>query len=45
VICTETYLKRAERREEPGKGHGVMWESVLTYQQIYDAGSKNVCPG
>jgi hypothetical protein len=41
VICTETYLKRAERREHPGKGHGVIWESVLTYQQIYDAGSKN----
>jgi tetratricopeptide (TPR) repeat protein len=41
VICTETYLKRAERREDPGKGHGVIWESVLTYQQIYDAGSKN----
>jgi tetratricopeptide (TPR) repeat protein len=41
VICTETYLKRAERREEPDKGHGVMWESVLTYQQIYDAGSRN----
>jgi hypothetical protein len=42
AICTETYLKRAERREEPGKGHGVILESVLTYQQIYDAGSKNV---
>jgi tetratricopeptide (TPR) repeat protein len=41
VVCTETYLKRAERREDPGKGHGVIWESVLTYQQIYDAGSKN----
>lgn len=41
IICTETYLKRAERREDPGKGHGAIWESVLTYQQIYDAGSKN----
>jgi len=34
-------LKRTEGKEEPGKGHGVAWESVLTYQQIYDAGSKN----
>lgn len=42
VVCTETYLKRAERREESGKGHGVMWESVLSFQQIYDAGSKNI---
>jgi hypothetical protein len=41
VICTETYLKRAERREEPGKGHGAIWESDITFQQIYDAGSKN----
>jgi tetratricopeptide (TPR) repeat protein len=41
AICTETYLKRAERREEPDKGYGAMWESVLTYQQIYDAGSRN----
>ncbi|HET9285633.1 MAG TPA: TIR domain-containing protein [Candidatus Angelobacter sp.] len=41
VVCTETYLRRAERREESGKGHGVMWESVLSYQQIYDAGSRN----
>ena len=35
VICTETYLKRAERREDPGKGLGVIWESFLTYQHIY----------
>ena len=41
VVCTELYLKRTEGKEEPGKGHGVAWESVLTYQQIYEAGSKN----
>ncbi|HEV7676316.1 MAG TPA: tetratricopeptide repeat protein [Candidatus Angelobacter sp.] len=41
IVCTEVYLKRTEGREEPGKGHGVIWESVLTYQQIYDAGSRN----
>lgn len=23
VVCTEIYLRRAERREEPGVGHGV----------------------
>jgi tetratricopeptide (TPR) repeat protein len=41
VVCTDVYLKRAQGKEEPGKGHGARWESVLTYQQIYDAGSKN----
>jgi tetratricopeptide (TPR) repeat protein len=42
VVCTDIYLKRAQGKEDHGKGHGVIWESVLTYQQIYDAGSKNV---
>ena len=42
VVCSEIYLKRAQGKEEPGKGHGARWESVLTFQQIYDAGSKNV---
>jgi tetratricopeptide (TPR) repeat protein len=41
IVCTEVYLKRAQGKEEPGKGHGVIWESVLTYQQLYDAGSNN----
>jgi hypothetical protein len=26
LVCTETYLQRVERREEPGKGRGVLWE-------------------
>jgi TIR domain len=29
VVCTEIYLRRAERREEPGAGHGVTFESTL----------------
>lgn len=41
IVCTDVYLKRAQGKEEPGKGHGARWECVLTYQQIYDAGSKN----
>jgi tetratricopeptide (TPR) repeat protein len=41
LICTDVYLKRVERREEPGKGDGVKWESVLSIQEIYDAGSNN----
>ncbi len=41
VVCTETYLRRTEGREAPGKGHGVRWESLLAIQDIYDAGSLN----
>src|SRR6266702_7000892 len=28
-------------KEEPGKGHGVAWESTLIYQNIYNAGTSN----
>ncbi len=41
VVCTETYLKRTEGREQPGRGLGVRWESLLTYTDLYNAGSQN----
>jgi SEFIR domain-containing protein len=41
VVCTEIYLRRAERREEPGVGHGVTFESTLSLQHLYDAGMRN----
>lgn len=41
LICTETYMRRVEGREEPGRGHGVMWESNLVYQYLYNAGAVN----
>jgi len=41
VVCTETYLKRAERREEPGIGHGAIWEIAVGYDFLYDQGMKN----
>ncbi|MBI1209247.1 MAG: hypothetical protein GC191_18420 [Azospirillum sp.] len=41
VVCTETYLCRGEHRESPGVGHGVIWESVLLYNDIYGAGGLN----
>lgn len=40
VICTETYYRRVMGEQKPGKGHGVKWESTLTYQHIYDADSE-----
>jgi hypothetical protein len=41
LVCTETYLRRVEGREEPGKGHGVLWEGHLVYQHLYNAGLVN----
>jgi S1-C subfamily serine protease len=41
MICTETYLRRINHGEEPGKGHGVLWEARLIKQHLYDAGSFN----
>src|SRR5271157_2969394 len=35
LVCTDTYLRRVERREEPGKGRGVLWETTLIYNSLY----------
>jgi hypothetical protein len=35
VVCSATYLRRVERREEPEKGHGVVWESNIIYNYLY----------
>jgi hypothetical protein len=35
LVCTETYLRRVEGREEPGKGRGVLWEAKLIYNCLY----------
>jgi TIR domain/NACHT domain len=40
LVCTETYLRRIEGREEPGKGRGVVWEANLIYNLIYPAESE-----
>jgi hypothetical protein len=39
MVCTETYLRRVDGDEEPGVGHGVLWESRLIKQHLYTAGS------
>lgn len=41
VVCTESYCKRAEGTEEPGKGAGAKWESFIAYQLLYDAETTN----
>jgi hypothetical protein len=35
LICTDTYLRRVEGRETPGKGLGVLWEATLIYNHLY----------
>jgi SEFIR domain len=35
VICTDTYLRRVERREDPNKGQGVVWEINSIYNRLY----------
>ncbi|MDO9310105.1 MAG: TIR and AAA domain-containing protein [Nitrosomonas sp.] len=41
IVCTETYLNRLQRKGKPGEGKGVKWESLLTYQHIYENDSLN----
>src|SRR5688500_18208470 len=35
LVCTETYLRRVERRETPGRGLGVLWEAKTIYNALY----------
>lgn len=35
LVCTETYRRRVEGREQAGKGRGVVWEGNLIYNLLY----------
>ena len=37
LICTETYRRRFDGREEPGRGKGVTFEGKLIRQEIFDS--------
>jgi hypothetical protein len=39
MVCTEIYRRRVDLEDEPGRGHGVLWEARLIHQELYDAGS------
>jgi DNA polymerase III delta prime subunit len=45
-VCTETYRRRFDQREEPGRGLGVVWEGGLLRTRLYlDRGeNKKVFP-
>jgi NADH:ubiquinone oxidoreductase subunit len=34
LVCTETYLRRVQHREQQGKGRGVVWEANLIYNLL-----------
>ena len=39
VVCTEIYNRRVLAEEEHGKGLGVLWESNIIYNYLYQAGT------
>ncbi len=41
VVCTETYCRRYELEEEPGKGLGSVCEARAIRQYVYDQGGNN----
>ncbi|MEO6725098.1 MAG: TIR domain-containing protein, partial [Blastocatellia bacterium] len=41
VVCTETYCRRAERKEKPGVGLGATWEAALITDEIYRNTTRN----
>src|SRR4051794_9190811 len=41
IICTEIYKRRAEGKEELGKGRGGDREGLIIDQEIYDPNGKN----
>lgn len=41
VVCTETYCRRFEGREEHGKGQGVKWEGAIITDELYSNESVN----
>jgi hypothetical protein len=36
IVCTETYKRRFEGTENPGKGLGVSWEGTIIRQNLYN---------
>jgi hypothetical protein len=41
MVCTEAYYSRVRGQAATAKDKGVLWESSIIYQQVYDAGTRN----
>ena len=37
MICTSKYRLRVENKDEPARGHGVVWEASIIYNHLYRA--------
>jgi hypothetical protein len=41
IVCTETYQRRYEGKEEGREGRGAQWEGLVVTQELYEAKGKN----
>lgn len=41
AVCTETYRRRFEGAEAPGRGLGATWEGAILTQALYEAAGRN----
>lgn len=41
IVCTETYQRRYEGKEEYGKGRGGQWEGFVIIQELYETEGRN----
>ncbi len=41
AVCTETFERRFDGNETPGKGKGARWEGRMILQSLYDAGANH----
>jgi hypothetical protein len=41
VVCTETYTRRAEGKEDPPSGAGASWEGAIIRGDLYEANGCN----
>jgi len=41
VVCTETYCRRIELKEQPGKGLGGIWEGAIITDMLYNQSTLN----
>ena len=41
AVCTETFARRLEGQELPGKGKGAVWEGRALLQRLYDSGKSD----
>jgi hypothetical protein len=41
VVCTETYCRRFNGQESPGKGLGATWEGMIITEELFERAGDN----